>query len=325
MEAPELEKDQTPDGNVVVAGSIVAQPTLFSSGALHLRDLDSLIRFQSRQATSGLLVAGSVGEGWSLSSDELGRLVGRAVESAARHSAFRQHVYAGISQIDSNRARDAAITAVHAGAEALFLHAPSFVRATDEGLVRHFQFIAEGLPTRTPLVLVNEPMRTGTDLHPALARRIFRAIPQFVAHCEGIGHPTRARTLASELPVPLLCSDDRMIGPYVRNGAVGALSAVAGLVPAEVARLIVEAQSSGVRAARIADGLERNLAPLVDALRVATSPVGLKEALFALEAIQSAEMRPPLARLGDQEQLAMRRALFNARLLIPEPQASRRA
>jgi 4-hydroxy-tetrahydrodipicolinate synthase len=292
-------------------------PTTFDSGALHLRDLDDLVRFQSRQETSGILLGGSVGEGWALSLDELGRVVGRAAESAARYSGFRLHVYAGIANIDTRAARHAAITAAHAGAEGLFISAPSFVRPSVDGLIRHFDHIAEGVPDNMPLVTVNSPKRTGTDLRPDMLREILSAVPKVVAHCEGVGHATRARTLAGELPVPVLCGDDRMIGPYVRNGAVGAVSVVGGLVPAEVARLVVEARRIDLRSAKIADGLERNLAPLIDALRIAPSPVAIKEALRALEGISCADTRAPLAPLGDSDRLALQRSLSMARLLIP--------
>ncbi len=295
----------------------MAMPTTFSSGALQLRDLDDLVRFQSRQATTGILLGGSVGEGWALSLDELARLVGRAAESAARFSNFRLHVYAGIANIDTRAARNAAITAAHAGAEALFLSAPSFVRPRVDGLIRHFAHIAEGVPENMPLVIVNSPRRTGTDLDPGMLKEIIAAVPKIVAHCEGVGHATRARSLAGELPVPVLCGDDRMIGPYVRSGAVGAVSVVGGLVPAEVARLVLEAKNHDLRSARIADGLERNLAPLIDALRIAPSPVVLKEALRALEGISCAETRAPLAPLSESDRLALQRSLSVARLLIP--------
>lgn len=309
--------ESDPAGAVSIAGSIVALPTVFSAGALHLRDLDDLIRFQARHTTTGVLVGGSVGEGWALSREEFARLVGSAAEGAARHSNFRLHVYAAVTDIDSRTARSAAITAVHAGAEALFVSAPPFVKPGVHGLVRHFSYIAEGLPDHTPLVLLNEPQRTGTDLHPEIVSRICAEVPSIVAHCEGIGQPARARSLAAELPVPVLCSDDRMIGPYIRGGAVGAVSVVGGIVPAEVARLIVEAQGHGTRANRIADGLERNLSPLIDTLRVASCPVALKEALRALEAITSAELRAPLAPMPEADRRALERSLSAARLLVP--------
>lgn len=291
-------------------------PTTFCDGALQLRDLDDLIRFQSRQATTGILLGGSVGEGWALSLDELGRLVGRAAESAAKYSNFRLHVYAGITNIDTRQARSAAVTAAHAGAEALFLSPPSFARPSLTGLIRHFDYIAEGLPEDLPMVIVNSPRRTGTDLNPEMVCQLIDAVPKISAHCEGLGQAARARSLASELPVPVLCADDRMIGPYVRNGAVGAVSVVGGLVPAEVARLVLEAQREDQRSVRIADGLERNLAPLIDALRIAPSAVAVKEALRALEGISSSETRSPLAPLGDQDRRALERSLSAARLLI---------
>ena len=58
-----------------------------------------------------------------------------------------------------------------------------------------------------------------------------------VAHCEGVGVPGRAKRIARESFLDVVCGDDRMIGPYLRSGAVGALNAVATSYPVRYARL----------------------------------------------------------------------------------------
>ena len=141
---------------------------------------------------------------------------------------------------------------------------------------------------------------------------IHDAVPTLAAHCEGVGRPARARGLAVEIPVPLLAGDDRMIGPFLRNGAVGAITVIGNLVPAEVARFVAAVLAND----RGADALERGLAPLVDALRVDGNPVPIKTALSALEAIR-VEIRAPLAPLSDRKKAALQRALTLARLLVP--------
>ncbi len=65
-----------------------------------------------------------------------------------------------------------------------------------------------------------------------------------------------------------------------------------------------------------ADGLERKLAPLVDALRVTTNPVPLKGALAALGATRP-DVRAPLLRLDTRQRTALERSLTLARLLVP--------
>ncbi|MEM9800241.1 MAG: dihydrodipicolinate synthase family protein [Planctomycetota bacterium] len=293
-------------------GAITSLPTPFRDGVIDLVGLDRLVQHQARHPVSAIVVGGATGEGWSLDADEVGQLVARASETAAEHSRYRIHVVAGICEADSQRAARLARHAALAGADALLVGAPPFVRPSKTGLVRHVRTIADGLAAPLPIVLVNEPPRTGSDLTPAVVERICESVESVVAHCEGIGRPSRARGLAEDLPVPLLAGDDRLLGPYLRGGAVGAITTIGNLVPGEVVRLVEAIRSEDSES----DAVERGLAPLVDALRVASNPVPIKAALAALDAIEP-EVRAPLAELSDRERRGLARALTLARLLVP--------
>ena len=102
-----------------------------------------------------------------------------------------------------------------------------------------------------------------------------------------------------------------MLGPYLRSGAVGSLNAVGNLVPAEVA-LFVESVEQDLADA---DGRERALSSLIDALRAGPHPVPLKESLALLGAITS-EVRPPLVSMGTTQQGDLRNVLELARMLV---------
>lgn len=300
----------------VFRGSIVALPTPFAGGAVDLDAVDRLVEFQVRARTAAIALGGATGEGWSLSLDETAQLVSRAVEAAAHHSHFAMRVVLCLSEPDSRRAARHAAQAAHAGIDGLFVGAPPFVRGGVDGVARHLEEILGRLPHDLPIALQNEPARTGDDVTADASERLAREFPQIVAHCEGIGVPGRARRLARELDLDVLCGDDRMIGPFVRGGAVGALNAVGNLVPAEVRRLIDSIQD----ARDDADTRERSIAPLVDALRAGTHPVPLKEALALLGPI-GAELRPPLGALGPEAHAELRGALEDARMLAPEAAA----
>lgn len=296
----------------VFAGSIVALPTPFRDGGLDLTSVDRLAAFHARFGSDGILVGGTAGEGWSLNLDESAQIVARAAKAAAERSKFAMRVFMGIAEIDSRRAARIAEQAVLAGADGLFVSAPPHVRVGDEGLLRHVAEIAERLPQSVPIALLNEPMRTGADITPAMTQRVVSEVPDVVAHCEGIGYPGRSRWLAAELDVAVLTADDRMIGPFLRGGAIGALNEVGNLVPGEVRALITSIQTQ----ATDADRRERALAPLIDVLRVAPTPVAVKSALAALEAI-GPELRPPLARLSPEARAELQHALEIARMLVP--------
>ena len=110
----------------------------------------------------------------------------------------------------------------------------------------------------------------------------------------------------------MLAGDDRLVGPMVRNGAVGAITVVGNLVPGEVAAFLEAARADDGEA----DALERKLAPLVDALRIATNPIAVKGALAALGAIRP-DVRAPLTPLDTRQRTALERSLTLARLLVP--------
>ncbi|MDG1051628.1 MAG: dihydrodipicolinate synthase family protein [Planctomycetota bacterium] len=302
----------TDDHLAFLEGAITALPTPFRDGVLDLPALDRLIEHQARQRMSAILVGGATGEGWSLEVDEVGQLVARAVAGAAENSDYDLRVIFGVTEVSSERAARVARNAAVAGADALLISAPPFALPDVPGVIAHLRHILDALPSELPLITVNEPERTGTDLGPEALKEIVEAVPEVVAHCEAVGRPARARTLADALPVRLLAGDDRMIGPMVRHGACGAITVVGNLVPGEVAAFIEAARKDDPAA----DGLERKLAPLVDALRVTTNPVPLKGALAALGATRP-DVRAPLLRLDTRQRTALERSLTLARLLVP--------
>ena len=301
------------DGDLAfLKGAITALPTPFRDGVLDLQAVDRLVQHQARQRTTAIVVGGATGEGWSLEVDEVGQLVARAVACAEDNSDYRLRVLFGVTEISSERAAKVARNAALAGADALLVSAPPFALPDVKGITAHLQHILDALPSELPLITVNEPERTGSDLGPQALKEIVERIPEVAAHCEAVGRPTRARTLAGELPIPLLAGDDRMIGPMIRNGAQGAITVVGNLVPGEVARFIEAARDDDPEA----DALERKLAPLIDALRVTTNPIPIKGALAALEAIRN-DVRAPLLRLDTRQRTALERSLTLARLLVP--------
>lgn len=297
------------------AGSIVALPTPFMDGGLDLRSVARLVEFHANFGTTSLLVGGVVGEGWSLSLDETAQLVACAAEAAAHHSRFSMRLFFGVTEIDSRRAARLAEQAALAGADGLAVCAPPLVRATSRDVVRHLGEICERVPNGLPLMLVNDPQRTGTDLTPDIVAEVAERVPMVRAHCEGVGYPGRSRLLPERLApigVATLTSDDRMIGPYMRGGAAGAVTTVGNLVPGEVRELI----ASIVRDGPDADKRERSLAPLIDMLRLVPGAPTLKTALGLMEAI-GPDLRPPLAHLDANARAKVAAALEAARLLVP--------
>ena len=165
-----------------------------------------------------------------------------------------------------------------------------------------------------PLLVVNDPERTGYDLLPELVRELARLVPSIRGLVEVTKNPARIRRIVALVKVPVLAGDDRVLAPFAAAGAAGAVSVVANLVPDEVDRL-VDAARAAADVALVAR-YEEGLAPLVDALGVESNPGPLKAALGALGAISS-DLRSPLAELEPTNHANLRRILTLARLLVP--------
>lgn len=284
-------------GADVFGGSIVALPTPFRDGALDAVGIDTLVAFQARDGSAGIAVGGTVGEGGALSIEESEELVARAVASAATHSMLSMRVLFEIEEDDPNRSAELARRAVARGAEGLYVGTHA---SDDARLEEHVAAIEERLDRRVPIALMAGP---------------FSAIESdaVVARCQPFDRPSsRRHHHAASEGRALLTANDRMLAPAIRNGAIGALTAVGNLVPAEVRALM----ESAARGERDAERRERALAPLIDALRSAPPPVAVKEALAALDAIQP-DVRAPLASMNGPARRRMKRALEAGRLRVP--------
>ncbi len=308
-------------------GILVPLPTPFRQGAVDLDALDGLIAFHARRATAGVVVCDVTGEGTTLTREERATVAARAVETArklgggaprkratrTKSASGKLAVVAAIGTSDTRLSAELARDAVFAGVDALHVVTPPYARPTKLGLLRHFRALAEAA-SDMPMLLVNDPERTGLDLEPEAARELTRLVPSIRALVEVTKSPARIRRIVELVKVPVLAGDDRVLAPFAAAGASGALSVIANLVPDEVDRLVDAARAATDLA--LIGRYEEGLAPLVDALGVETNPGPLKAALDALGAI-GGELRSPLAELEPANRANLRRVLTLARLLVP--------
>jgi len=308
-------------------GILVPLPTPFKSGDVDHAAVDRLLVFHARRATAGVVVCDVTGEGPSLTREERAALIARAVETTRRlggdaprrrptktkGASGKLAVIAAIGTSSTHETCQFARDAVFAGADALHITTPPYVRPTRLGLLRHLRAIAEAA-SDMPLMLVNDPERVGYDVEPEEARELTRLVPSIRAWVEVTRNPARVRSAAAAARVPVLAGDDRVLAPFAAAGAQGALSIVANLVPDEVDRL-VDAARTGAEPQQV-QHWEGALAPLVDALQVEPNPGPLKAALSALGAI-GGELRGPLAELEPNNRTNLERVLTLARLLVP--------
>lgn len=286
---------------------MTALATPFSaSGAVDSDAWKRLLAQQLDGGTQALVVAGSTGEAAALDDDEYAQLIG----SAAEHAAGRVPVIAGAGLSNTAKTVRQCRLARQAGADAVLVVTPPYVRPTQEGLRRHYLQVAD--EAGAPVVLYNVPGRTGCDLLP-------ETVAQLVSHAAIVGikearaEPERMQallTLRSD-GFAVLSGDDPTACRALLAGADGVISVASNVIPASFRRLVDLARE---RSAAPAETLDRELQPLYLLLGIEPNPIPVKAMLAALGLCEDV-LRLPLLPLSASQREALQQAARLARIL----------
>lgn len=287
-------------------GTYTALVTPFQNSEIDLEAFERLIEAQIDAGITGIVPVGTTGESPTLSCGERHQVIERAVKAAQG----RCQVIAGTG---SNSTRDAIAhtkAAEEIGVDGALLVAPYYNKPNQEGLFRHFEAIAR--ETSLKLVLYNIPGRCGVDIAADTVVRLAEHCPNIVSIKEASGSVDRVSELASRLPdeFTILSGDDSLTLPFLAVGAVGVVSVVSNLFPAEVVRLVrlfLEGKAEEARR------LHQKFYPLFKDAFIEPNPVPAKTAL-SWRGVMSADCRLPLVAMGEANAERLRQTLARLEL-----------
>ena len=148
--------------HTIFTGAGVALVTPFNTdGAVDYCELGRLIDFQIENGTDALIITGTTGESSTLSVDEHIEVIRYAVERANH----RVPIIAGTGSNETSYAIELTKAAASYGADAALVVTPYYNKATQAGLIRMYETIADA--SSKPLILYNVPSRTGVGIEPA--------------------------------------------------------------------------------------------------------------------------------------------------------------
>lgn len=281
----------------VFTGTCTAIITPFyQDGTINYQCFSALIDRQLKAGVDAICVCGTTGESATLSIQEHIDVVDYCVKEVAG----RCRVIAGTGSNDTATALELSLHAQDSGADALLLVTPYYNKTTQEGLFRHYTYVADRVDT--PILLYNVPSRTGVSFTTETYRRLGEH-PNINGVKEASGNFSLiAKTMA-------LCKDqlhfwsgnDDHVIPMMALGAKGVISVASNLVPEPMVKMTHQFLEGKTEAAA---AIQLQYAPLIDTLFSEVNPIPLKAAMQAA-GLDSGKLRLPLWEMSDSGQKAL--------------------
>ena len=291
----------------VFTGSCPALVTPFDQN--NIIDFDSFGRLIDAQIEAGVdavCVCGTTGESATMSIRE--HIA--AVEFCVKRVNHRVKVIAGAGSNDTSAAVYLSQRAQDAGADALLHVTPYYNKASQAGLIKHYEYIAERVDL--PIILYNVPSRTGVSFT-AETYKVLSENPRINGVKEASGNFSllaHTRFLCGDDFYIWSGNDDQVV-PMMALGAKGVISVASNIIPGvmiEMTRLCLDNNFEA------ASNLQLQYMDLIDALFTEVYPIPVKAAMN-LMGMNVGSLRLPLCDISEKNLEVLRRAMSRAGLL----------
>lgn len=268
-----------------LSGIWVALVTPFHDDAGHRVDhaaLRRLVMHLKHAGVTGLVALGSTGEPAALDDGEQDAVLDTLLDAAAGLP-----VIAGLAGNHTGHLHARLRHLNTLPLAAVLSPAPYYVRPSQEGLVRHFQALADA--SRAPLLLYDIPYRTGVQM--TLATLLALAThPNIVGLKDCGGDMGKTQVLIADGRLQVLAGEDSQIFANLCLGGAGAITAAAQVAPEAFMAMF-----DALRTGRLAEGRawQHRLAPLIQALFTEPNPGVVKHAL-RMQGLIGEALRPPM-------------------------------
>ena len=269
--------------------------------------LEELIDFHVKGGTDCIVIAGTTGEGATLSMEEHRNVIRAAVEFT-RH---RIPVVAGTGSNCTKTAIQLTQEAEEDGADGALIVTPYYNKATQTGLIKHYSQIAS--ETKLPIILYNVPGRTGCNIQPETVATLVRENENIVGLKEATGNMAQAsKTMyLCDGKLDLYSGEDGLVVPLMAIGGIGVISVIANIAPQQTHDMCA-CYMAGDREKALE--LQMKSLPLVDALFSEVNPIPVKRALNLL-GMEVGSLRAPLCEMSDANAAVLKQAMVEYGLL----------
>ena len=276
--------------NPIFRGAATALITPLNENGVDYEVFGRLLDWQIEQGINALVIAGTTGEGSTLSDEEHRDVLRFAVDRIDG----RVPCIVGTGSNDTAYAVDLSRYACEIGADALLVVTPYYNKATQNGLIKMYNTIADA--ATKPIIVYNVPSRTGVNIEPATYLKLaehpnIRGIKEANSNISKIVET--AALVGDKLDI--YSGNDDQIVPILAMGGMGIISVLSNVMPAKTVE-ICDRWFSGDIAGSAA--LQCELLPLINALFSEVNPIPVKAAMAAMGWCEN-YVRMPLTPMED--------------------------
>lgn len=294
----------------IFKGSCTAIVTPFGENGIDFDRMAELIDYQYDNGTAAVVVCGTTGENATMSRYEHEELI----EFVCRYNNKRMKIIAGVGSNDTAKALGFAKCALRCDADGILMVTPYYNKATQEGLIKHFTYVADRIDL--PMIVYNVPSRTSIGIKLQTYKELSKH-PNINGVKEASADFSLFAATRAECGNDLFIwsgNDDNTV-PMMALGALGVISVASNVVPAAVAKLCALCLDGDFEQAQ---QLYFKYSRLFSDLFIETNPIPVKAAM-KLIGLDCGALRLPLTEISPQNLVRLSETMRGCGIGIKSP------
>ncbi len=258
----------------VFKGAATALVTPLNENGIDYENFERLLNWQVDEGINALVICGTSGEGSTLSDEEHRA----ALKFAYDVVGGRVPMIAGTGSNDTAYAIELTKFACEVGYDAMLVVTPYYNKATQNGLVKMFETIADA--STKPVILYNVPSRTGVNIEPETYARLAEH-PMITGIKEANGNIAKiveTKALVGD-KLDIWSGNDDQIVPILAAGGSGVISVLSNVLPKKTVELCNKFFAGDVKGSM---DMQCEMFDLIKALFCEVNPIPVKAAVAAL-------------------------------------------
>ena len=289
----------------IFTGAATALITPFNDEGVDFDALGNIIDYQIDNGIDALVICGTTGEAATMPDKEHLSVIDFSIKRAKG----RVPIIAGTGSNDTAHCVELSKESQNLGADGLLITTPYYNKATQKGLMMHYDKVLE--KTNLPIILYNVPGRTGMNYAIPTLKELAKD-DRIVGIKEASGNIEYATEVAAMCPeLDMYSGNDDMIVPILSLGGKGVISVLSNVAPRQTHELCQKWFDGDIEGSR---KMQFEYLELIKALFCEVNPIPVKTAMNMM-GFNAGKLRLPLCEMAQATYERLENAMKAAGLI----------